>query len=92
VIQRLNLGLVPIIQNVNTLKVKINRSQKGLNALNVVKVYLSHVKAKKTVKNGSLKAVLTIQNVIIKNGDLARKVNNIFTSKYYLYAFLCFKI
>ena len=39
VIQRLNLGLVLITQNVNTLKVKISRSQKGLNALNVVKVY-----------------------------------------------------
>ena len=39
------------------------------------------------VKNGSLKAVLTTQNVIIKNGDLARKASNIFISKF---LFICF--
>lgn len=38
------------------------------------------------------KAVLTTQNVIIKNGVLERKTNNIFILKYYLYAFLYSKI
>ena len=67
-VKRLNLRLVLIIQNVNTLKVKISHSLKGLKCPKCGEGILITRKGEKDGKNGSLKAVLITQNVIIRMG------------------------
>ena len=72
-VKPLNLGLALITQNVNTLRGKIKPQPKGPKCPKCGEGVLITRKGEKMVKNGGLKAVLTTQNVIIKNGGSGKK-------------------